>query len=82
MTNHDMNIRSRYYKKDDECKPITLIMRQYYPNRKEYYQLNKERIKARLREKYANDPEYKAKQLETRRKNYMRNKAEQLSSQK
>ena len=60
-------------KPDSDCQPITLIMRKYYPKMREYskkyYEAHKEEIKRKLREKYANDPEYRAKKLEQKKIN-------------
>lgn len=53
-------------KADEDCKPMTLLVRKYYQNKHDYYQRNKEILKAKAREKYANDPEYK-KNCELRR---------------
>lgn len=60
-------------KPDDQCQPITLIMRKYYPQMREkakqYYYDNKEKINQKMRDRYKNDPEYKKKQNEARTKN-------------
>ena len=47
-------------KADELCKPMTLLVRKYYKNKKDYYERNKETLKAKAREKYATDPVYKA----------------------
>ena len=42
-------------KADEECKQLTLLVRKYYHNKADYYQRNKEMLKAKARERYAND---------------------------
>ena len=42
-------------KADEDCKPLTLLVRKYYHNKADYYQRNKEMLKAKARERYAND---------------------------
>ena len=42
-------------KADEDCKPMTLLVRKYYHNKQAYYQRNKEMLKAKARERYAND---------------------------
>jgi hypothetical protein len=42
-------------KLDEDCKPLTLLVRKYYHNKSDYYQRNKEYLKAKARERYAND---------------------------
>ena len=37
------------------CKIVTLLVRKYYHNKADYYQRNKEMLKAKSRERYAND---------------------------
>jgi len=46
-------------KADDQCKPMTLLVRKYYQNKKDYYERNKEMLKSKARERYANDDNYK-----------------------
>ena len=46
-------------KPDEDCKPMTLLVRKYYQNKKDYYERNKEKLKAAARERYATDPVYK-----------------------
>jgi ribosomal protein L20A (L18A) len=46
-------------KADELCKPMTLLVRKYYQNKKDYYERNKEKLKAAARERYATDPVYK-----------------------
>ena len=61
------NKRGRPRKNDADIAPITLIMRKYYEKyrdkrnirNKEYYLLNKDKIKAYERERYKNDPVYR-----------------------
>ena len=42
-------------KLDEECKPLTLLVRKYYHNKADYYQRNKEMLKAKSRERYENN---------------------------
>jgi hypothetical protein len=42
-------------KPDNNCKPLTLLVRKYYHNKSDYYQRNKEDLKAKARLRYAND---------------------------
>jgi hypothetical protein len=42
-------------KSDDNCKPLTLLVRKYYHNKADYYQRNKEELKAKARLRYANE---------------------------
>ena len=53
-------------KLDEDCKPLTLLVRKYYHNKADYYQRNKEYLKAKARERYAND---KNKKLSNELKN-------------
>ena len=46
-------------KADELCKPMTLLVRKYYQNKKDYYERNKEKLKAAARERYATDPVHK-----------------------
>jgi ribosomal protein L20A (L18A) len=46
-------------KADELCKPMTLLVRKYYQNKKDHYERNKEKLKAAARERYATDPVYK-----------------------
>jgi ribosomal protein L20A (L18A) len=46
-------------KADEDCKPMTLLVRKYYQNKNDYYERNKEKLKAAARERYATDPVYK-----------------------
>ena len=60
-------------KPDNECKPITLAMRKYYPKMREnsrtYYQEHKEEIKRKFRERYHNDPLFRQTKLNQRKEN-------------
>jgi hypothetical protein len=47
--------RPKARKPDDNCKQLTLLVRKYYQNKADYYQRNKEMLKAKARERYAND---------------------------
>ena len=38
-------------KSDDNCKPLTLLVRRYYHNKSAYYQRNKEALKLKARER-------------------------------
>jgi len=42
-------------KLDEDCKPLTLLVRKYYHNKADYYQRNKEILKAKSRERYENN---------------------------
>ena len=42
-------------KSDEDCKPLTLLVRKYYHNKADYYQRNKDELKKKARERYAND---------------------------
>ena len=53
VTNYKQRPLAR--KLDEECKPLTLLVRKYYHNKADYYQRNKEELKAKSRERYAND---------------------------
>ena len=53
VTNYKQRPLAR--KSDDNCKPLTLLVRKYYHNKADYYQRNKEELKAKSRERYAND---------------------------
>ena len=46
-------------KADEECQPMTLLVRKYYHNKADYYLRNKDEIKAQQRERYANDEVYR-----------------------
>ena len=53
VTNYKQRPLAR--KSDDNCKPLTLLVRKYYHNKADYYQRNKEDLKAKARLRYAND---------------------------
>ena len=61
VTNYKQRPLAR--KLDEECKPLTLLVRKYYHNKADYYQRNKEMLKAKARERYANDKKKKSNQL-------------------
>ena len=69
-------------KADELCMPMTLLVRKYYQNKKDYYERNKEALKAKAREKYANDDNYKQKCAERRLKRVERVKNEKLENEK
>jgi hypothetical protein len=69
-------------KADEDCKPMTLLVRKYYQNKKDYYERNKEALKAKAREKYANDDNYKQRCTERRLKRVERVKNEKLENEK
>ena len=68
MENITFKQRPLARKADELCKPMTLLVRKYYQNKKDYYERNKEMLKAKAREKYANDDNYKQKCTERRLK--------------
>ena len=53
VTNYKQRPLAR--KLDEDCKPLTLLVRKCYHNKADYYQRNKEMLKAKARERYAND---------------------------
>ena len=53
VTNYKQRPLAR--KSDDNCKPLTLLVRKYYHNKADYYQRNKEMLKAKSRERYENN---------------------------
>jgi len=53
VTNYKQRPLAR--KLDEDCKPLTLLVRKYYHNKADYYQRNKEMLKKKSRERYAND---------------------------
>ena len=59
-------------KADEDCQPMTLLVRKYYQNKKDYYQRKKEALKARARERYANDANYKQMANDRRVKRFER----------
>ena len=50
-------------KADEDCQPLTLLVRKYYQNKQAYYQRNKEMLKAKARERYANDKNTQSNEL-------------------
>ena len=69
-------------KADEDCKPMTLLVRKYYQNKKDYYERNKHELKAKARERYANDDNYKQRCTERRLKRVERVKNEKLENEK
>ena len=55
--------RPKARKADQECKQLTLLVRKYYHNKADYYQRNKEELKAKARERYANDKKKESNEL-------------------
>jgi hypothetical protein len=53
VTNYKQRPLAR--KIDEECKPLTLLVRKYYHNKADYYQRNKEMLKAKSRQRYENN---------------------------
>ena len=53
VTNYKQRPLAR--KLDEDCKPLTLLVRKYYHNKADYYQRNKEMLKAKSRERYENN---------------------------
>jgi hypothetical protein len=53
VTNYKQRPLAR--KLDEECKPLTLLVRKYYHNKADYYQRNKEMLKAKSRQRYENN---------------------------
>lgn len=68
-----VNTTHNRYKPDEECRPITLIMRSYYGN--ESYRERCEKGKKSNRERYATDMEYKERVKEKSRVRYQTIKA-------
>ena len=66
VTNYKQRPLAR--KLDEECKPLTLLVRKYYHNKADYYQRNKEMLKAKSRERYANDKNKNTKSNELKMK--------------
>ena len=65
MENITYKERPKARKADEECKQLTLLVRKYYHNKADYYQRNKDEMKRKARERYAND---KAKGINNNRK--------------
>ena len=76
MENVTYKERPKARKANEDCKPLTLLVRKYYHNKQAYYQRNKEMLKAKARERYANDDNYKQKCTERRLKRVERIKNE------
>ena len=55
-------------KPDEDCKQLTLLVRKYYHNKADYYQRNKEDLKAKARLRYANDKNKNTKSNELKMK--------------
>ena len=66
VTNYKERFKAR--KSDDNCKPLTLLVRKYYHNKADYYQRNKEDLKAKARLRYANDKNKNTKSNELKMK--------------
>ena len=69
-------------KADEDCKSMTLLVRKYYQNKKDYYERNKEMLKAKARERYSNDENYKKNCTERRLKRVKRVKNEKIENEK
>ena len=52
VTNYKERFKAR--KPDEDCKQLTLLVRKYYHNKADYYQRNKDELKAKARLRYAN----------------------------
>ena len=61
VTNYKQRPLAR--KPDEDCKPLTLLVRKYYHNKADYYQRNKEELKAKARLRYANDKNTQSNEL-------------------
>ena len=66
VTNYKERFKAR--KSDDNCKPLTLLVRKYYHNKADYYQRNKDELKAKARLRYANDKNRNTKSNELKMK--------------
>ena len=66
VTNYKQRPLAR--KLDEDCKPLTLLVRKYYHNKSDYYQRNKEDLKAKARLRYANDKNKNTKSNELKMK--------------
>ena len=66
VTNYKERFKAR--KADEECKPLTLLVRKYYHKKSDYYQRNKEDLKAKARLRYANDKNKNTKSNELKMK--------------
>ena len=63
------------YKKEEDCQPITLIMREYYQN-----DAYKARY-AKLQQRYREDPEYRDLLKSRSRMYYLKRKARKLEAE-
>ena len=68
-----VNTTHNRYKPDEECRPITLIMREYYGNKSSKARC--EKGKKSNRDRYATDMEYKERVKEKSRVRYQTIKA-------
>ena len=59
MENITYKERPKARKPDNNCKQLTLLVRKYYHNKADYYQRNKDEMKRKARERYANDKKNK-----------------------
>jgi hypothetical protein len=71
----------KFRKREEDCRPITLVMRKYYTAERvqaatERRRANKDAINAKLRERYQNDPVYRERILQRTRENYRRKAAQ------
>ena len=66
VTNYKQRPLAR--KPDENCKQLTLLVRKYYHNKADYYQRNKEDLKAKARLRYANDKNKKKESNELKMK--------------
>jgi hypothetical protein len=82
MENITFKERPLARKADIDCKPMTLLVRKYYQNKKDYYERNKEALKAKARERYKNDGNYKKNCNERRLKRIERIKNEKIENEK
>lgn len=63
------------YKNEDECQPITLIMREYYQN--DAYKVRY----AKLQQRYREDPEYRQMMRDRSKMYYLKRKARKLEAE-
>ena len=61
VTNYKQRPLAR--KLDEDCKPLSLLVRKYYHNKADYYQRNKEELKSKARLRYANDKKAQSNEL-------------------
>ena len=80
MASRASSSRLGWRKPDEEVAHITLAMGPYYEGRRDKARqyakdpVNRERARARRKERYANDPEFRQRTLETARRAYARAK--------